>query len=312
MLKMPRFPPFILTLVVGVVGGAVAAAVNLPLAWMLGALWVIVLLSVWKTLSQPPQQLRRLSLAVIGCYLGSSFTPTFLNHLVQAPVALVLTTLATAFTFAAGFFVLKRALNADNHTALFGSMPGGLSLLIALASTYRGDTAIVVTVQVVRIMSVASIIPLWSRFVAGDDAVVAGMAAAEGIESYGLWWLLAAFFAAAGAQVVLGASVGARLGVRELMASGKTAVVGVAMAILFLAICALFAAVAASVTDIRFLVWLLAFAPGGIAEICLVAQLLDLNPMFVLTMQVARLLLVVIFTPLLARWLQRGVRRGGY
>ena len=342
MLRISRVPPFLLTLAAGAVGGAAAAVVNLPLAWMLGALWVVVLLSAWKTPPQPPRQLRRLALAVIGCYLGGSFTPSFFSSLTQAPFALMMTTLVTVSTFTVGFFALKRLLNVDSHTALFGSMPGGLSLLIALASTYRGDKTVVVTVQVVRIISVASIIPLWSRFVAGDAAVVAA-AAADIAEPYGLWWLLLVFFAAAaagmllrsaqiymmaaifftavlyvneftagapppmilaGAQVVLGASVGASLGLKELISSGKTAVVGVTMAILYLAVCALFAAAAAAVSDIGFLVWLLAFAPGGIAEICLTAQLLDLNPTFVLTMQVLRLLLVVVCTPLLARWLR--------
>lgn len=329
------------TLLVGAAGGALAAAAGLPLAWMLGAMWAVILASTRLPDLQIPRHVRRWSLAAIGVYLGANFTPAFAEQMTGAPWAVAAVAVVTLLTTASGLWFVRYQLKTDTNTAILASVPGGLSLLLALAESYRGDKRVVGIVQVIRILIVASVIPLATRFSVdapavsvADDAVAAhdihllllAFAAGVGVgallRSAQMYMMaaiaVAAFICiqdfAAGpppalllniAQVILGASVGSRLRLREVMASGKTAAVAVALTTYYI----LFTVVAAWLMQqwlgSSFAVWLLALAPGGIAEICLVAQLLDLQPIFVLTMQVARLLIIVATTPLLLRLLAR-------
>ena len=50
---------------------------------------------------------------------------------------------------------------------------------------------------------------------------------------------------------------------------------------------------------------ILALAPGGLAEMCLVAVALNVDPAFVATMHIIRLILVVVAAPLLFRLLAK-------
>lgn len=50
---------------------------------------------------------------------------------------------------------------------------------------------------------------------------------------------------------------------------------------------------------------MLALAPGGLAEMCLVAVALNVGPAFVATMHILRLILVVVLAPLLYRLLAK-------
>lgn len=103
------------------------------------------------------------------------------------------------------------------------------------------------------------------------------------------------------AQVVLGASIGCRfagLSARGLsgrfaagaLSTGLTMVVTVAVALGL-----------ASAAGVPFPVLLLAFAPGGLAEMCLVAMSFGIDVAFISTHHVARIVLVVALAPLVFR-----------
>jgi membrane AbrB-like protein len=102
--------------------------------------------------------------------------------------------------------------------------------------------------------------------------------------------------------LVIGASVGARfagVGPGELLSTGRLAPGAV---LLSLALAGAFAAVIdVMLADVSYLAALLALAPGGVAEMCLIATALDIDPVFVATHHLARLLLLVALVPVLGR-----------
>ncbi len=106
-------------------------------------------------------------------------------------------------------------------------------------------------------------------------------------------------------QVIIGASIGARFsGVtpREIANTVRNAVIVSAGLI---ALSAVFAGALAALTGLEFAPLFLAYAPGGIAEMSLVALALDVDAAFVATHHVARIAIVLAVTPLGFKLLQR-------
>ena len=106
-------------------------------------------------------------------------------------------------------------------------------------------------------------------------------------------------------QVIIGASIGARFsGItpREIANTVRNAVVVSAWLI---ALSAAFAAVLAALTGLKFAPLFLAYAPGGIAEMSLVALALNVDAAFVATHHVARIAIVLAIAPLGFKLLQR-------
>ncbi|HSV29411.1 MAG TPA: AbrB family transcriptional regulator [Candidatus Omnitrophota bacterium] len=108
------------------------------------------------------------------------------------------------------------------------------------------------------------------------------------------------------AQVVTGAGIGSRfagLGWKDI---GATARVSLGSTAIMLATSAGAAGALAAATGLPFALLLLAFVPGGIAEMCLIALALGQDVAFVSTHHVLRVAMVIVAAPLAFRWMGRG------
>jgi membrane AbrB-like protein len=110
------------------------------------------------------------------------------------------------------------------------------------------------------------------------------------------------------AQVVTGAAIGSRFAGLSLSALAASARLSTMATLVMLAVSGGAAFVLALGTGLSFPLLLLAFVPGGIAEMCLVALALGQDVAFVSTHHVVRVVLVIAVAPLAFRLL-RG--RGG-
>lgn len=107
------------------------------------------------------------------------------------------------------------------------------------------------------------------------------------------------------AQVVTGAAIGCRfrgLSWREMAVMARPALGATAI---MLALSAGAAALLAGWSDLSFGVLLLAFVPGGIAEMCLVALALGQDVAFVSTHHVVRVVLVIMLAPPIFKMIER-------
>jgi hypothetical protein len=104
------------------------------------------------------------------------------------------------------------------------------------------------------------------------------------------------------AQVVVGASVGSRfsgLGFGEVV---RTLGHGAVITVVMLALSAAFAVAIHPLVGVGLLTLMIAYVPGGVAEMALVAIALGIDPAYVSTHHVIRIMLVVSLASLLARW----------
>lgn len=102
------------------------------------------------------------------------------------------------------------------------------------------------------------------------------------------------------AQVVLGAGIGCRFAGATLADLRRPVLEGVCIAVLILGVSIALTALVAPHMMLPTLATFLAFAPGGLAEMMLIALAIDTDTAFVATLHAARLAVVMVAIPLVA------------
>lgn len=104
---------------------------------------------------------------------------------------------------------------------------------------------------------------------------------------------------------ILGANVGSRFSSVATGLLAKAGLQGVIATLIAVAVSALFAIPASYIADVEFMAAWLAFVPGGVGEMCLVAALYHLEPTFVVAHQLLRLVLLIIIMSVAGWWYGR-------
>lgn len=331
-------------LAIGALGGTIAHLLHVPLAYMLGALFAAMAASLAGARLAVPPGFRGVFLVVIGLFLGQSFgagggpppatwIATSLMAVLYVPIAILL---------CRAFYL--RVARLDQRTALLSSVPGGLSAVILFSSALGADERQVALTQCLRITFVVLAAPALFFGVLGyaepdlaaspvrlvtvsESALllVGSLAAAAALAALGapLPLLIAPILASAAfrltgmvegrlpawlveaALVVVGAAIGARFAGAEPKALLRLAGWTLLASLILMALSALFALAAAVLFNADFMAALLAFAPGGVAEMCLIAIALDVDPSFVATHHVVRIAFILTAAPAVAIWLSR-------
>ena len=326
------------TLVIGTAGGALFAWLNLPLAWMLGAMVATTVASLGGARLHVPGPMRSIMVAVIGVLLGASFTPEILHEAREWPLTIGCLALYLGVVVGILFLYFRRIVGLDTPTAYFSAVPGGLSEMVITGAAMGADDRTIALVHSARVLLVVLTIPIWYRFMTGVTTTPASMGPSIGdIELAEITVLGACAVAGAGlgrlvrlpayrlsgpllasaavhatglsssappwevvavAQVVVGSAIGARFtGVPVRRVFGIMAAAVVSTVVMLVATVA-FALVLAPATGIDWRSIVLAYAPGGLAEMSLIALSLGIETAFVATHHVLRIGLVVVAAPL--------------
>jgi membrane AbrB-like protein len=338
-------PIFLRTIAIGVAGGALFDALNLPLPWMLGSMAAIGATTLGRIETSMDSRLRTGMIVILGLLLGSAFSPEILERAALWSISLAALVVYVIVCTAAIYTYYRLAAGFDYKTAFFAGVPGGLNEMIALTLATGGDDRQVSVAHTTRIFLVVMTLPFMFRIFEGFEpglrsfagssaaltpADIAIFAACAVVGYYGARLirmpaphltgpmamsasvhLLGITSAApppelvAAAQVFLGTAVGARLAGLTYRDMGRILRLGgVATAILLMITCA-FALTLNAVTGLPFSSLVLAFSPGGLTEMTLVALGLGYDIAFVATHHIARITIVVMLMPVLFRLVAR-------
>ena len=153
--------PTIETLLISLIGAIVFYFAHIPLPFVLGPMTAV---TAWRLLTKRhltwPSALRNTGLLLLGYMLGSSFTRDTVGQFAKdLPLMLFATLLLIGFSLYLGYWV-ARASNVNMLTAIFGSVPGGLTQMVAIADEIpEVDITVVTFMQTVRLMGVIFIVP---------------------------------------------------------------------------------------------------------------------------------------------------------
>lgn len=331
------------TILLAAAAVAVFQLLGLPLPFLFGPMIACLLAALLGAPLLGAGVVMVMARTILGVAIGSSFTPEVVHRLPQmlASVAFVPVYILVIGLIGLPFF--HRVCGFDRVTAYFAAMPGGLQDMVIFGTEAGGDPRALSLIHATRVLIILSIAPvILTRFFGvsldapigapaadlplGEIGImaVAAIVGWKGGERIGLFgaailgpMIVTAALTLAGviehrppAEAILGAQffIGIGIGVgyvgvtlREL---GRFVVAGV-FYVLILAV------LAAGVTEIVVALGLaqpvegfLAFAPGGQAEMTVMAMVVGADLGFVIVHHVTRVLIVITGAPLAARWLR--------
>jgi membrane AbrB-like protein len=302
------------TIALGGLGGALAAWAGLPLAWMIGAMLATTAGAMAGLPLAVPPVLRSLFVVVLGVMLGSSFTPAILDRLGEWAVSLSALVVYVALSGAAGLLFFRRFAGYDRVTAYFAAMPGGFSEMVFVGSAMGGDVRIISITHAARVLLIVLILPFaFQWFLDYDPAARSSFGAALGELTVGPMILSAGVHLAgwtsapppdllvAAAQVVVGAGIGCRFAGVGLGFLLRIVAAAAGVTLVMVVVTLLLAGVLHAVTGLPTDALVLAYAPGGLAEMSLIALALSMDAAFVATHHIVRIFLIVVLAPLAFR-----------
>lgn len=311
--------------------GAACAAIRMPLPWMIGPMLAMAACNAAGAGLRAPGRGREVGQVVIGTALGLYFTPVVAREVASLWHILVVAAILAIAIGASCGWVLSRLSGTDRSTAFFASIPGGATEMAVLAERFGARVDHVAFAQSLRILMVVVVIPFSLTFsgVHGADSHVVAVSRED---PAGLVQLLALTLAGGATlhvlrvpnpfmfgpllvssllsmlevqfssmpiplsnagQLLLGCALGARFGRRSL---GSLPLLAASVAASVVAAMAFSTAVAFAIskaTGVPFPTLVLAVAPGGIAEMCITAKVLQLGVPLVTAAHVVRVVVLV-------------------
>lgn len=289
-----------------------------------------------------PRPVSRACQAVIGATIGATVTAEALTQLAADWPVAVPVTLATIALSVAGGLILSRLGRVDRLTGVLAMIAGGASTITAITRELGADERVVAIIQYVRVLIILVTLPpvVLLLFHADGNAVSTAAPATElgtdvaftalsvgiggalgvlvPVQTFFLLgpMVVAAVIAIGGwlgpvavpelvvavCFVLLGLQVGLRFTRESLRTIARMLVPAIVMIVAVVLGSAALGWLLAATTGVDGLTAYLATTPGGLPAVLAIAASSDADPTYVFAVQMARLLLVLILAPVLARY----------
>src|SRR3982074_2991943 len=301
------------TLAIGTAGGVLFLWANFPGGLISGAMIAVGIAAIAGRPRPGPPILTQTVLVLLGISLGSLVSRQLLQHVGAYPLTIGLLALATFCSTFGSSIYLQRVHGWDQTSAFLAGSPGALSQITMLApplplllavtgiapsSAPAAAAAIATPVELAELIAASVAVALLLRLAKFPASWMfgpmtgAGLLHGTGLVEGGLPpWVRAV------ALVGIGALIGsrfARLTVKTLVGHVNAALGSFAIAII---ISAIFVAVIALTTHVRFADIIVAFAPGAMDAMLALALTLHIDPIFVGAHHLSRFVFVTIATP---------------
>ncbi|MGQ0485242.1 MAG: AbrB family transcriptional regulator [Hyphomicrobiales bacterium] len=328
-------------LLIGAAGGALFWLAGMPAPWLAGSMIAAVVAVFAGAAIAMPDWLRAAAFIFLGIQTGTSVTWATVERAAQWPLSIGFLGLTVIAVTWAGMQFYMRVGKRDAATALFASLPGALSLVLLLADEAKADMRRVAISQCIRLFFLIAALPALIAWLSPG----AGTAPQQTIGDFSGIVLLVVLASVAGflferlkvpaglllgptltaaalelsgfvqgtapagilipANVVLGVMIAARFAGFRLAEFREALGEGFIGFLLALAIAAAGAGLASLAAGLPFALTLLAFSPGGLDAMIVMAFALDLDPAYVGAHQIARYVGLSLLMPLVAGFILR-------
>lgn len=341
----PKLLP--LLTIAGAVGGAfLFRALDLPLAYILGALVGSALVTNIAGPMNGGRYMRRAGQLFVGASVGGILTADVVAELGRLFPLMLAVAIAANLAGALLAIPISRIAGVSRLTGLLSCLPAGMAEMATVARDLGAHEQTVAIIHTLRVILILTLIPLWLG-VSGVQAappvatglmegaailavVVLGGLIAAGASRIGVLnpWVIAPILlclaaVTAGldlppvptpllvaAQIAIGASLGLRFRLAEFGRLPRAALAGLVSGLLLLGVSyAVFGWAVEAFGNLDHETATLAVMPGGLGEMIASASALGLLPATVAGFQITRAILTNIFAPPLIRYAM--ARRGG-
>lgn len=149
----------LLTLLIGTTGAALAWAVSMPAAILIGPALALSVTSLSGVKTRIADPLRDSCFVVLGLGIGAGFDPDATAAILRWPLAFVVLGLGTFVTMALSTYALRRVFGFDGRSAVLAAAPGHLSFVLSIASEGKSDPGPIAVVQSLRLLLLTLIVP---------------------------------------------------------------------------------------------------------------------------------------------------------
>jgi len=326
-------------------GGALFTLIGVPAGWLSGAILTVGPAALAGRPMLIPMPLLRVLFVVIGISLGAVVTPETLRGIATYPGSIAVLILALACVSLAGTAYLRMVHGWQPLTSFLASAPGAMSQVLVAAAELGADLRAVAIVQSLRVVVVAVCFPAgmvmfglasealprpgvpltWALI---DELTIMVAASTVGalvfqrlrlpggmlfgalivsatLHGGGLIEAAVPAWVANAAMVALGGVIGARFSNTSLALLSRYMVAAFASIAVTLAIAGLFTAAIIAIYALPVIDVTIAFAPGSVDAMMLLAIALALDPVYVGAHHMTRILFVAFLTPIIARRIAR-------
>ncbi len=336
-----------LGLLIGAAGGLAFWALGIPAPWLAGSMMAAIVAVFSGVKLGMPDWLRTVAFIFLGIQTGTAVSWDTVDRAVHWPLSIAFLCLTVvAITWACTVYYVKRS-DWDPATALFASLPGALSLTLLIASNTRADMRRVTIAQCIRLFFLVAALPSVITWLRPQDAVAVTFVQIGGLweiillvavstaAGFALEWLkfpaglmLGPMLASAGlelsglvsgaapmsilvpANIVLGVMIGARFSHFTFTEFREALVEGFSGFVIALVIAMAGAGLAAWFSNLPLALTLLAFSPGGLDAMTIMAFSLNLDPAYVGAHQMVRYIGLALLMPAVTAYVLR--RMGAY
>jgi len=333
-------------ILVAALGGLVFHWLGVPAAWLSGSAIAATLWGLTGWAVPLPKALADAAMLTSGAAMGAAVTPAAIDAMSRYPGSLILLIIGIVAISATSSAWLVRMSGWRKADAVLASVPGALSTVLAVAADRKAEVASIAIVQNFRLFVLIALLPSLVVMTGDAGQVGALVGEGLPIESpEGMAFILLGGLALGtvfkrlkvAAPILLGATVVSSVShgtelvtgvIPPVIATGGLVLIGLFIAERFrniqrstlrkalvaalgsftigMMVAALFASAAAWLAGVSFANGLVAFAPGGLEAMTVLALILGLDPLYVGIHHLVRFLGIGLVLPFLIGWLQRG------
>ena len=335
---------------VAALGVAIFKLLQLPLPWLLGPIFACLIASLLGVPMRGITVVNEAMRSILGVAVGSTFTVTLLVSMAGMWPTLLMIPVMTSCIGVVGVIYFQRLWGFDFPTSYYSAMPGGLQDMLVFGEEAGGDVRALALIHATRVMVIVVALPFLLTWVWDADLsnppgapaatiaisqlglmVFCGLAGWQLAKRAGMFGasilgplLLAALLALSGilqhrppaeaiwaAQFFIGMSVGCKYAGVTMAEIRTDVTAGLGFCVLLLVLTVIFAETIHLAGLAPPLETVLAFAPGGQAELTVLALIVGADMAFVVAHHVLRIFVVILGAPLFARLFKNFETRKG-
>ncbi len=348
--QLPAWQKRLLTLALAAFGTVIFWLLNLPLPFLFGPMTACLIAALAHVPIKGFGQVSVAARTILGVAVGASITPALFAELpkMAGSVALIPLFILLIGLFGVPFF--RKVWGFDLPTAYYAAMPGGLQDMVIFGTEAGGNPRALSLIHATRVLILVTLAPLFLTLVYGADLTNPIGAPARDIPVSELLMMIAAAWigwkggeriglfgasilgpmivtavlslsdmihtrppleAILAAQFFIGCGIGVHFVGVTLAELRRVVIAGVTYVVLLAALAAVFTLVVTGLGLGQPVEAFLAFAPGGQAEMTVLAIVTGADLGFVITHHLTRIILVIIGAPIVAALIRRRTKPRG-
>jgi len=329
------------TLVLATIGGLTLGLLGMPAGFLSGSILMVAIASLAGRPMLIPLLPMRILLVLIGISLGAVVTPATLQGMAAYPLSIAVLIAAMVCISVSGASYLRAVHGWDKMTAYLAAAPGGLSQVMGLALELDADIRAIAIVQTTRVAIIAVGLPAGlslfglvhhgARSIGGvfdpsqlgelailiaastGTALIAhrirfpggllfgSMLASAALHGSGTIHVLMPWWVTNTVMIAFGAVTGSRFAGTPLRLLAHFIGAAFGSFAVAVTVAALFSVALVAILSLPIAEVIIAYAPGAVDAMMLLALALNLDPVYVGAHHLTRIFFVSLAMPLLAR-----------